>query len=92
MGFLAVHEKQTQLLEREPSRLSSKDRSGQQKLKGRANLKGEQTPWVPRDWDTSSYLKKVNLRGHCFSDSLGKSREIIRELQFGQSRSITTVF
>ncbi|GBM53624.1 hypothetical protein AVEN_105506-1 [Araneus ventricosus] len=71
VGFLAVHEKQeanrvATASHGELPRLPSRDGSKQQKAegKGEGKLEGRKEPWVPRDWDTRTHLKKVSpLRG-----------------------------
>ncbi|GBL88850.1 hypothetical protein AVEN_158960-1 [Araneus ventricosus] len=64
-GVLAVHEKQeanrmATASHEELPRLPSRDGKYQQKEKGvgEYKLEGRKDPWVPRDWDTRTHLKK----------------------------------
>ncbi|GBN25226.1 hypothetical protein AVEN_114268-1 [Araneus ventricosus] len=46
----------------ELTRLPSRDGIKQQKAegKGKGKVEGSKDPWVPRDWDTRTHLKKLS--------------------------------
>ncbi|GBN39660.1 hypothetical protein AVEN_114662-1 [Araneus ventricosus] len=66
-GILAFHEKQeanrvATASHGELPRLLSRDGRDQQKVQGvgEYKLEGRKDPWVPRDWDTRTHLKKLS--------------------------------